>query len=65
LGEVGRGIFVGPSVEEDEIKRRFGMQVVGRVDSIRQRFYAITAERRIRHPAVLAIVEGARSRIFG
>lgn len=65
LGEIGRGIFVGPSVEEDEIKRRFGMQVVGRVDSIRQRFYAITAERRIRHPAVLAIVEGARSRIFG
>lgn len=65
LGEAGRGIFAGPTVEEREIRSRYGVDVVGRVEGIRQRFYAITAERRIRHPAVLAIVEGARSRIFG
>jgi LysR family transcriptional activator of nhaA len=65
LGEAGRGIFTGPSVEEREIRRRYGVEVVGRVDGIPHRFYAITAERRIRHPAVLTIVEGARNRIFG
>jgi LysR family transcriptional activator of nhaA len=64
LGEVGRGVFAGPSVEEAEIRRRYGVEVVGRAESVRQRFYAITAQRRIRHPAVLAIIEGARSRIF-
>jgi LysR family transcriptional activator of nhaA len=64
LGEVGRGVFAGPSVEEREIRTRYGVEIVGRAESVRQRFYAITAERRIRHPSVLAIIEGARSRIF-
>ena len=51
LGEAGRGVFAGPSVEEREIRGRYGVEVVGRADSIRQRFYAITAERRIRSAA--------------
>jgi LysR family transcriptional activator of nhaA len=65
LGEVGRGVFAGPSVEEVEVRRRYGVEVVGRASNIRQRFYAITGERKIKHPAVLAITERARAEIFG
>ncbi len=38
--------------------------MVGRVPEVRERFYAISAERRIRHPAVSAITEVARDRLF-
>jgi LysR family transcriptional activator of nhaA len=61
LGEAGRGVFPGPSVEEAEIRRRYGVAVAGRAETIRQRYYAITAERRIRNPAVLAITAAARA----
>lgn len=65
FGEAGRGVFAGPSLDEKEIRRRYRVEVVGRVDTLRQRFYAITGERKIRHPAVLAITERARREIFG
>lgn len=64
FGESGRGVFVGPTVSERDIRRRHGVEVVGRVESVRQRFFAISAERRIRHPAVLAITEAARRDLF-
>ena len=65
FGEMGVGAFAAPSVVEQEIRQRYRVQVIGRVDDIRQRFYAISAERRLRHPAVVAICEGARKDIFG
>ena len=49
---------------EKEICRQYRVQVVGRLDSVKQRFYAITVERRLKHPAVLAIVEAARQEIL-
>jgi LysR family transcriptional regulator, transcriptional activator of nhaA len=39
--------------------------VLGRIDAIRERFYAISVERRIKHPAVAAISEAARGQVFG
>jgi LysR family transcriptional activator of nhaA len=64
LGEAGLGVFAAPEVVEKEIRRRYKVQVVGRTQEIRQRFYAISVERKIRHPAVAAICEGARKHIF-
>ncbi len=60
FGQEGHGLFPGSSVMEKEICRQYQVQVVGRVDSVKQRFYAITVERRLKHPAVLAIFEAAR-----
>ncbi|MDP3596439.1 MAG: transcriptional activator NhaR [Nitrospirota bacterium] len=60
FGQEGHGLFPGSTVMEKEICRQYQVQVVSRVDSVTQRFYAITVERRLKHPAVLAIVEGAR-----
>jgi LysR family transcriptional activator of nhaA len=65
FGGRGLGVFPAPRVLEDEIRTQFGVIPLGRVDEIRQGFYAITVERRLRHPAVVAVVETARDAIFG
>ncbi len=60
----GMGFFASPSVIATEVERQYSVVRIGQVDSIRERFYAITAERRIRHPAVVAISEAAHREIF-
>ncbi len=64
FGQAGIGIFPGPTAVEKEIIRQYRVHVVGRIPAIRHRFYAITVERRLKHPAVLAISESARSRVL-
>ena len=65
FGQRGLGLFAGPTVLEREIRRQYGVLVVGRIDVVRERFYAITAERKLTHAAVLAITRAARRDIFG
>lgn len=64
FGEAGLGIFVAPDLVASEIQRRYNVRLVGHAPEIRQRFYAISVERKIRHPAVAAICEAARKNIF-
>lgn len=64
LGEVGLGVFAAPSLVEDEVRQRYGVRVVGRVPELVQRFYAISVERRLRHPGVVAVCEAARRDVF-
>jgi LysR family transcriptional activator of nhaA len=64
FGQHGHGIFPAPSVLEDEVCRQYGVRKVGRAESVIERFYAISVERRIKHPAVAAITAAARERIF-
>jgi LysR family transcriptional activator of nhaA len=59
FGQAGAGLFVAPSVLEKEVTRQFGVMVVGRLDSVRERYFAISVERRLKHPAVIAISEAA------
>ncbi len=65
FGERGLGVFAVPQVIEAEVKATHGVAVLGRVESIRAHFYAITVERRLRHPGVAALAEAARGQIFG
>jgi LysR family transcriptional activator of nhaA len=65
FGGAGAGVFAAPSVVEDEVRRQYGVRVIGRISSIRERFYAVSAERRLRHPAVAAISQAARAELFG
>jgi LysR family transcriptional activator of nhaA len=60
FGQDGYGIFPGATAVEKEICRQYRAQVVGRLDSLKQHYYAITVQRRLTHPAVLAIVHAAR-----
>ena len=64
IAESGLGVIAAPDVVEKEILQRYQLQVVGRVKKLRQRFYAISLERKIRHPAVAAISEAARKDLF-
>lgn len=59
FGEAGCGLFPAPSAVEHDVCRHYGVTVVGRIP-VRERFYALTVQRRIRHPAVLAISEQAK-----
>jgi LysR family transcriptional regulator, transcriptional activator of nhaA len=65
FGQAGAGVFAVPSASEAENLRQYRVRVVGRVDSLLLRFYVITVERRLRHPAVAAISEAARRQVFG
>ena len=65
LGGEGKGLFAAPSVVASQIRARYGVVTVGRLPAVRERFFAISAERRITHPAVRAISEAARDRLFG
>jgi LysR family transcriptional activator of nhaA len=61
FGQAGAGLFAMPSAIEAEVRRQYRVRVVGRLDPVRQRFYAITVERKLRNPAVIAISERARA----
>ena len=41
------------------------MRILGELEDVRERFYAISPERKIKHPAVVRIVESAKSALFG
>lgn len=60
----GAGIVPIPAAAEDEVLRHYELQRVGRVEDIREKFYAISLERRLKHPAVRAISEAARAGVF-
>jgi len=64
FGEAGTGIFTSPTAVENDVVAKYGVRVIGRTADIKERFYAISAERRIKHPAVSAITETARSELF-
>ncbi len=64
FGQAGLGVFVVPSVIEEEICQKYDVECLGRTDAIRERFYAISIERKLKHPAVVAISEAARREMF-
>ncbi|MBL8073864.1 MAG: transcriptional activator NhaR [Nitrospira sp.] len=64
FGQHGHGLFPGSTAMEKEICRQYQVQVVRRVDSVKQKFYAITVERRLKHPVVVALFDTARQEIL-
>lgn len=64
FGQAGRGVFALPTAVEREVTAQYRVRVVGRVDAIRERVYAVTVERKLTHPAVLTIRDAARHELF-
>ncbi|MFT5312481.1 MAG: LysR family transcriptional activator of nhaA [Paraglaciecola sp.] len=64
FGQRGLGVFFMPTVIADEVCQNFSVQIIGQTEQIKHKFYAISAERKISHPAVQAICETARTHIF-
>ena len=64
FGQAGAGAFPVPSVVEEEVARQYNVKRIGVVDGVVERYYAISVERRVKHPAVAAICESARTELF-
>lgn len=64
FGQEGLGLFVVPTIIETEVQKQYGVDILGRVEPIRERFYALTVNRRLRHPAVVAMSEAAQQILF-
>jgi len=61
FGQAGDGIFSVPSIIEQEVCLQHNVTIIGRSDAVRERFYAISVERIIKHPAVVAIWNAVRA----
>ena len=64
MGQDGYGAFCVPTVTEKDVREQYNVVPIGRSKTIRERFYAISIERRIKNPAAQAICEGAKKRLF-
>ena len=64
FGREGRGVFMAATVLEAETVAQFGVEVIGRTDELVEEFYAVSVERRITHPCVVAITDAARGQLF-
>lgn len=63
LAEAGTGMFAAPAIIADDLRVRFAVERIGRAHGIRQQFFAITVDRRLKHPVVVAITEAARKEL--
>lgn len=64
FGQEGMGLFLAPTVVEARIRKHYGVRVVGRLPTVTEKFYAISVERRLAHPGVVALSVAARTRLF-
>lgn len=64
FGRGGTGIFPAPTAIEKEIEAEYNVRIVGRVPEVKERFYAVSAERKIKNPIVGAITSAARREVF-
>lgn len=60
FGQAGVGVFVVPTAIADEVASQYKVEILGKTDEIREAFFAITAERQLTHPALIAINDTAR-----
>ncbi len=64
FGQESAGIFIAPAVIETEVAWQYEVTAIGRVDEVKEHFYAISVERRVTHPVVSAVIEAARESLF-
>ncbi|MCX8086474.1 MAG: transcriptional activator NhaR [Rhodocyclaceae bacterium] len=65
FGQAGAGFFAAPTAIEAFIARQHEVEVLGRIDVVREQIYAITTERKLTHPLIAAICRFAQHDIFG
>jgi len=65
FGQAGAGLFVAPTAIADYVSRQYTVQAIGRIESVTEQLYAITTERRLLHPAIVAVVQATQREFFG
>ncbi len=64
FGSKGIGLFFSPIAVSDEIQLQYGAQILGKIDNVFERFYAITAQRKLKNPLIKVILDNAQQRLF-
>ena len=64
FGQAGVGIFPSPAVTAEEVGDQYEVEIVGRAEEVYVKYYAISVERRLTHPAVIAISQAAKQDLF-
>jgi LysR family transcriptional activator of nhaA len=64
FGEAGEGIFPSPAVISHEIEQMYQARQIGPALPVTEHYFAITPERKLKHPAVLSIIENARNELL-
>ncbi|MBL8491442.1 MAG: LysR family transcriptional regulator, partial [Rhodocyclaceae bacterium] len=65
FGQAGAGLFVAPTAIARDVRRQYGVKALGRIESVTEQLYAITTERRLTHPGVIAVVKATQQQVFG
>lgn len=65
FGQAGTGIFAAPTAIESEVRRRYRVAKLGDLGRRVVGYYAISADRKIKHPAAAVIAEVAKNKLFG
>ena len=65
FGQGAPAVFPAPAAIADDIRRFYGVRAIGRTQAVRERYYAVSVERRLKHPGVIAITSAARDELFG
>lgn len=65
FGQGGVGLFASPTAIEVDVMQQYGVKPVGRIETMKERFYAVSIERKITHPVVKEITSEARVHLFG
>ena len=65
FGQAGAGFFAKPSAIADIVTRQYDVKLAGSTEEIKEQFYAISIQRKLTHPAVLAISRAAQQTLFG
>ncbi|PCI65733.1 MAG: transcriptional activator NhaR [Gammaproteobacteria bacterium] len=61
FGQEGYGVFTAPTLIEDTIMSQYHVKIVGRTEEFKEHYYVISPERRLKHPAILEIVNAANN----
>lgn len=64
FGKIGGGIFPIPAVIAGEVEKQYDVEMVGHAEEVFVKYYAISVERRLTHPAVVAVSQAARQVMF-
>ena len=64
FGDAGTGAFALPQTTESDLIAKYGVEIIARTDEVKESFFLISPERRIKNPAITAITQSARINRF-
>ena len=65
FGAAGAGLFVAPTAISEALFQQYGVLSLASIVALKEELYAITTERHLTHPAIVAIRDAARDEVFG